>query len=77
MENAMEQITDLAQEAYAHPLFIPIAVGVVTIAVTILALASTTRKGGKAPRRKAVKATPAGGTTTKGGIRKSTRRAPP
>ena len=73
----MEQITELAQEAYAHPLFVPIATGLLTVAVTIALLASTTRKGGKAPRRKAAKATPAGGTTTKGGIRTSTRRASP
>lgn len=66
----------VATEAAAHPLALPICVGILTVLATVALFFSVGKSGGKQKRRRrSSKLEPAanGGTTTVDGVRRSTR----
>ena len=74
MEEVVAKVQKIAEEVLAHPLALPVAVGIATVLFTVVLFFSLTKKGGKSKKKRTPRATlPAGGTTTVDGVRRSTR----
>jgi len=75
IDKALNILKETSRQTAAHPLAVPVVVGILTVFITVLVFfrisSSTQKKNKKTPKGKASIA-PAG-TTTVNGIRRSTR----